>query len=80
MRINLQDYLDLLNEDEINLIKEADEEYVFFDISVFNTGAVARIEISNDIEESWDTALHPDYWNGDDVILLTLELQELIKN
>ena len=76
-QMNLQDYLDLLNEDELKLIKEADEEYVFFDISAPNVGVVARIEISNDILPDWDKSMNMN-WNGYDAILLTEELQELI--
>ena len=74
---NLGDYLDLLNYDEINQIKEADEEYVFFDIGVSNVGAVANIEICNDIQPHW-AELMGEGWNGYDAILLTEELQELI--
>ncbi len=76
--MNLQDYLDLLNEDELKLIKEADEEYVFFDVSAPNVGVVARIEISNDILLRWQELMDENNWNGMDQILSVSELQELI--
>ncbi len=76
--MNLQDYLDLLNEDEIQEILEADEEYVFFDVSAPNVGVVARIEISNDILLRWQELMDENNWNGLDQILSVSELQELI--
>ena len=78
--MQLEDYVSLLNEEEITQIKEADEEYTFFDVSVFNTGAVARIEISSDIEPEWEEKMSEDTWNGYDAILCTYELQEFVRD
>ena len=75
----LIDYINLLNQTEIDRIKNADEEYTFFDIGVSNVGAVARIEICNDIQPEWEELMDDENWNGYDAILLTEELQDILR-
>ena len=76
---DLQDYIDLLDETEINQIKEADEEYTFFDIGASNVGIVVRIEICNDILPDWEECMDEENWNGYDAILSTEELQDILR-
>ncbi len=75
----LQDYLDLLDKNQIKKIKKSNKEYTFFNISVFNVGPVARLEFSNDILLGWSEAMDDNEWNGADTILFTEELQEILE-
>ena len=76
---DIQDYVNLLNNAEKESIRNADEEYVFFDVSVANVGAVARIQISNDLQDDWNDKIGAD-WNGYDAILYVEELKGYLED
>lgn len=54
-------------------IRRSDKEYVNFIISVFNAGAVIRIEVSNSLRE-----IPEDEWNGYDFTLPTTDANFLL--
>ena len=76
----ISDYIALLNKEQIEQIKEADEEYIFFAVSIANVGANINIETSSDIELEWQYRTHEDNWNGYDIITYVEEIQNLIKD
>ena len=58
----LYNYIDLLSEKDLNrVLKNNSKEYVFFNISVFNSGTVVKIKLTNTEKE-----INYNTWNGYD--------------
>lgn len=63
-----------LSEKQINRIKNTNKEFIFFDISVFNAGAVIRIKCTNKYKQ-----INENNWNGYDFILESGDAVQCLK-
>ena len=65
--------LNELSEKQIKRIKNTSKEFIFFDVSVFNAGAVVRIKCTNNYKP-----INENTWNGYDFWLESENARECL--
>ena len=74
MNENVKAVLNELSEKQIKRIKNTSKEFIFFDVSVFNVGAVVRIKCTNNYKP-----INKNTWNGYDFWLESKDAADCLK-